>query len=201
MDRPGGTVIVTLKLVGAGPASECQSTIPLDWIPMFDAVAKFVRKLSRDPAAAWPSPTLDHVVIDTTAQTICGVKLPCDPAQLRKIGRPSNRHSFVERVVQYDDLGTMFWFDRAGRVADVGACLIDSGSDGPPARRIDVVGRCGRCELTPGSRVETLAAVVGDGRVDGPDDNPVWTFRLGSFDMTAECGQDGTLRYLHYFAV
>ena len=168
---------------------------------MFDAVTKFVRRLGRDPTADWPPATLDHVVIDTTLRTVCGVELPCDPARLRTIGRPSNRHSFIEKVVRYDDLGTTFWFDRGGRVADVGVCLVDFGGDGPPARRIDVVGRGGHCELTPGSRVETLAAVVGDGRVDGPDDDRLWTFRLGSFDMTAECGRDGTLRYLHYFAV
>lgn len=168
---------------------------------MFDAVSNFVRKLRCDPTADWPSPRLDHVVIDTTAQMVCGVKLPCDPTHLRTIGRPSNRHSFVEKVVQYDDLGTMFWFDSEGLVAAVGVCLIDCGGDGPPARRFDVIGRSGRCELTPGSRVETLAAVVGDGLVDGSADDPVWTFRLGSFDMTAECARDGTLRYLDYFAV
>lgn len=168
---------------------------------MFDAVSRFVRKLGRDPAADWPSPRLDHVVIDTTAQTVCGIKLPCDPTQLRTIGRPSNRHSFVEKVVRDDDLGVMFWLDREGRVCDVGVCLTDSGGDGPPARRCDIVGRSGRCELTPGSRIETLAASVGGGQVDGRDDDPVWTFRLGAFDMTAECAPDGTLRYLHYFAV
>jgi hypothetical protein len=168
---------------------------------MFDAVAKFVRRLGRDPVADWPSPRLDHVVIDTTAETVCGVRLPCDPAQLQAIGRPSNRHSFVERVVQYHGLGAMFWLDRDGRVCDVGVCLTDSGGDGPPARRCDVIGPRGHCGLTPGSRVDRLAAAVGDARVDGQGHDPVWTFRVGAFDMTAECGPDGTLRYLHYFAV
>jgi hypothetical protein len=164
---------------------------------MFDAVANFVRRFGRDPVADWPSPRLDHVVIDTTAQTVCGVRLPCDPTELRRIGRPSNRHSFIEKVVQYHDLGAMFWFDREGRVCDVGVCLIDSGGDGPPARQCDVVGQGGRCELTPGSRIETLAAAVGNGRADGS----VTTFRLGAFEMTAECQPDGKLQYLHYFAV
>ncbi len=104
---------------------------------------------------------------------------------------------FIVRLWWLGDLA--LWRD--GRVCDVGVCLIDAGGDGPPARRCDVVGRSGRCELTPGSRVETLAAAVGNGRLDGRDGDPVWTFRLGAFEMTAECGSDGTLRYLHYFAV
>ncbi|QOV90158.1 hypothetical protein [Humisphaera borealis] len=102
--------------------------------------------------------------------------------------------------MRYNTLGAMFWLDRDGRVCDVGVCLIDSGGDGPPARRCDVIGQNGYCELVPGSHVDTLNTAVGNGRTDGRSE-PVWTFNLGLFDITAECASDGTLRYIHYFAV
>ena len=168
---------------------------------MFDAISRSIRKLARDPTTDWPAPRLDHAVIDTTAQTVCGIRLPCDPAQLRAIGRPSNRHAFVDGFVSYHDLGATFWLDTKRRVCDVGVCLFDSGGDGPPARQCEVVGRHRHCVLKPGSNVKELVAAVGDGGVAGPDDDPEWTFRLGTFDMTAECTRDGTVRYLHYFVV
>jgi hypothetical protein len=161
----------------------------------------FLRKLRRDPAADWPAVRVDHLVIDTTAQTVNGIKLPCEHAQLATIGRPGNRHSLLDRFVKYPELGAIFDLHLDGRVRDVGVCLIDMGGDGPPARRCVIVGRGGRAELVPGTKIDVITSAVGQGASDADEEEVVWTYHLGAFDLTVECALDGTVRYLNYFLV
>lgn len=170
---------------------------------MFNGISRFFCRFGPDPTEDWPPVRIGHIVIDTVARTVSDVEIPCDPQRLRTLGRPSNRHSMIEKIVRYDGLGAMLWLNRAGRVCDVGVCLIPMNRDGPPARRCEIVGKNGRCELTPGAQIGSITAILGDVEIDEDDNDReiVRTFHLGGFELVVECAPDGIVRYVNYFAV